>query len=347
MDSNQDILGEFLEKVRDEIKRVKLVIWILKVAAVIGGGFLTFQQVGNVSASDPSSILGLAAAVVVTLVAVVMLSYQPDVGSHLLSAEKANSELLSAQRHQQENRRYKDEIDRASNLTTALVAALEYLEQCAVYQRKESDVVGGLMQTVKRNLVMSMEFVIQHEWSITVYKASMSTAEEAAEMDGTATEHNPLAHFIEGRLYEFLKPVETVRSRDCDVNDARKWLPGRGVAGQCMAIREAVIVADSRDSSVANLCDLPGKIARGADENHISLAAIPVLVGPDAKERLWGVVVGTTNRAKYYSNTPMGRLRAEPLRALAAALEVAVSICNDTKEATDGADSASKGNDSH
>lgn len=176
-------------------------------------------------------------------------------------------------------------------------------------------IIRGCLQTMGRDLQISLGFGPEDVWSIVIYKTGQGA-------DGRRT----------------LYPIEDLRSIECDIKDARTWDEGVGVAGMALATNNEKSVADMMADEVQGLMGIPD--ARPTDINHRSLVAVPVAIHGRAEP--WGVVCASVDRPYVFDQDRDAALDAEePIRGLAGivALAAAVGLDGETsKPTTDAAD---------
>lgn len=121
--------------------------------------------------------------------------------------------------------------------------------------------------------------------------------------------------------------VATKRAINCDLNEARRWKEGTGIAGVSFSVRDEVIIPDLQSEGISTVFGSASNETRHYDnERYRSMVAVPIMVGKS--EEPWGVVAATNDRVAHFSVAQEnGLANHEGARALANMAALAISLC--------------------
>ncbi|WP_342150412.1 GAF domain-containing protein [Methylorubrum sp. SB2] len=121
---------------------------------------------------------------------------------------------------------------------------------------------------------------------------------------------------------KYLQCIAQSRTVPCNIDDARRWPSGVGVAGAALARGTEVVVPDMNALQIGTLY---ADLVKNEDaERYRSIAAVPILAHGHGSA--WGVVVGTSDQANHFEVGPdhTGVQTVEAVRALAGMAALAV-----------------------
>lgn len=171
----------------------------------------------------------------------------------------------------------------------------------------EEELLAALVKSIRAELKIALGFETDQIWTIVIYKREKNA----------------------GDAFNFLRCVAHDRSIDCDIDKARRWKEGVGVAGIALAKNNEVVAPDILDTSAASLFSINGDILREEDRRRYrSMFAVPIQVGKE--EQPWGVVIATCSDAEHFPSNDGDEdaqlTNKEGVRALAHITALALSI---------------------
>lgn len=159
-----------------------------------------------------------------------------------------------------------------------------------------------LLQISSRSLAIAMDFAQSDQWTICVFKAIVAE---------------------NGRVK--LKCVAHSRAIACEIEKARQWEEGVGVAGVSYSNAGEVIIPDMFADGLRTVFASQRAETRDYDdERYRSMAAMPIEV--DGMEKPWGVVVCTSDQPGHFDpDGTTGAKTHEGGRALSGMIALAVA----------------------
>jgi len=168
----------------------------------------------------------------------------------------------------------------------------------------EIKLIENCLQGSRHDLRVALSLEMSDYWTLCVYRAEKDVNEDIT-----------------------LRCVAHLRSVDCNIENARTWAVGVGIAGITYAknseVREPDVFAPKAGSSY-----MPNdSTSRPSDDDkYRSMFGVPIRVGSDTTS--WGVIVATSSNSTHFGNDKFeGLPPEEAVRTLAGVAAMAVAIC--------------------
>lgn len=289
------------------VGRIRLSFVFLRVALLVLSAIAGWAAIEQSSPTDPHSIwpfLGKSACVLIFVVALTLLFGDGDPAAELKKAHIALDKAEELELYRPHVDANLHEISRLNYLLVSIQAMRSVIEQALRKNISNCDAIIQIMfATAKRTLPISINFDISDEWTICVYKAEYKT-----------------------NAPDDLKCIAHNRAIDCELDKARTWAEGVGVAGICYANRREVIVPDLRADNLGNLFNVDANQRTYDETRYRSFAVVPILL--DTNSKPWGVVVATSSKPGHFSpHSEPGLNTAEAVRILAGMIALAIVGC--------------------
>jgi hypothetical protein len=297
-----DRIGELsTERARLHFRASLVVKILITFGAIVAAIAQSFDLAHAVGATSTWTMVGIAAAVLVSLGGLFLAATEQDASTALETAREAVARA----------RDYSDQIERFQRVqsdvrrVTELYAATDAMRgaiSLSVPNFETVRVIESCLQVAKRSLLIAFGFALEEHWTIGIY---------AAEKDASGKNQ--------------LRLIAHERSIPCEIKDGRAWPEGVGVAGIAFAKSAEVIVPDLLDPAVGSTFDLGPLQKEGDNIRYRSIAVVPIR--SDIESTTWGVVVATSDRPRHFeAKGQIGIQNAEPLRALAGMIELVIRL---------------------
>lgn len=270
--------------------------------AVTSGGVHLFD---GKSMESVANIIGAAAAVIVALGGVLLLLSEGDNTDELEIARQAiakadaltseqNARKFELERdlaeYDQKEEEYEYSLIRCTELYTSMEIIRGFIQ--AIILAKTDDplnVIRKIFENTETHIVNALGFKNTDTWTLCVYEARDN----------------------EELKRKVLHCVAQLRSIPCEIEKARTWPDGVGIAGQAFATGRERVTPDQFAEFGA-----PDQERAEDRERYRSMVAVPIPAS--FLKRPWGVVIATSNRVGHFNTNPGSGIRtSEPVRMLA------------------------------
>jgi hypothetical protein len=199
---------------------------------------------------------------------------------------------------------YETDVRRASSLYLATMAMRQVLEVFASTRPSVGTLPEMMMVAVEPHLPDALGFQMHHQWTIGIYECQQAP----------------------NGIQELVLTAKR-RAIDCDIKNARRWLPGTGFLGVAFTNKKAVFIENANDDQIRDIFAANGNHNPHDDERYVSYAIVPILVGPN--DAVWGVAIATSNAVGHFSAKPdEGVKSSEGVRALAHMMALGIALMN-------------------
>jgi hypothetical protein len=249
---------------------------------------------------------GIAGTVLVAIGGVYVLITERDVSETLDDAREA---LEKAREFDEEKNVFEANIDWLNNEVRRGLELYNSMDVMRGFIEQSLDLphvsVAGIVQNfligAQSSLHVALDFEIGDTWTICVYEARRD--QESGKVKLHCVAHD--------------------RTIQCEINEARIWQEGNGVAGVAYSTGSEIIVPDIYAPELGTTFALKENFRDHDKERYHSMIAVPVMVG--SGKIPWGVVIATSNRPRHFHDEPVdGVPTSEPARAIAAMVALAV-----------------------
>jgi hypothetical protein len=202
----------------------------------------------------------------------------------------------------QENGRFDKAVIRGLDLYNSMDVMRGAIEQSLdLANLPVTSIIQTCLSAASNSLLGAFDFSISDIWTICVFMAQLD----------------------QGAGKVVLRCIAHLRKIPCELNVARSWPEGVGVAGIAYSMNHEIIIKDMSSPDALAMFDLQ-ILSRDYDQTrYASMVAVPITVGSSPKP--WGVAVVTSDQAGHFSTEPAyGVATAEPIRAIAAMAALAV-----------------------
>jgi hypothetical protein len=296
--------AKILSKTLRAVKAVSLLVGpiIMGVVSIFLGG-----QIWPLSALQ---LAGLFGAVLALAGGIVALATEGDEIDRLDEARQAydiaDSNFETSIHLLEELTDYELSVDRLKSLYFVLNLGRGVLERAIDGGTSdEVSLIDACLLAVQRDLLRALEFNTGDICTIGVYKVRKA----------------------ESGLNRELHCISAWRSEPCDLQKARVWPEGVGVAGVALSKNDEVVMPDLTDVAAGTAFRLEKPMLKDHDtERYKSLFAVPVTL--KSNEQPWGVVIATCDTAGHFGL--MGRKGVDPeeaVRAFAGLVALCVASC--------------------
>ncbi len=194
-----------------------------------------------------------------------------------------------------------DELDMVIDLYGAMSVMRGIVERACTSSSLNDETIVKMMELSSRNLTIAMNFQQSDQWTICIYKAESRPNERT-----------------------LLKCLAQERAIKCELNEARIWEEGVGVAGICYANKVELIVPDLQANEIGSMFNVGDRQRQHDRSRYRSIVAVPILV--DSLNHPWGVVVATSDTPGHFTTEGGPGLKtSEAARALASMVALAVA----------------------
>lgn len=256
--------------------------------------------------TDPTGaqVTGIAACIVVFFGGIFVLLTEQDASEAVKVADKAVEAARDAEERLGVVDAIENEMERLAETYQLCLTMRGALEQSVVGTvGTVEDTIASLFDIIARPLSIACGFAQADRWTIGVYKAVPS------EEQGKA----------------ILRCIAHDRAIKCELNEARSWPEGVGIAGIAYTNGREIVVPDLRDEGVKAVFGPRGLVRPYDADRYVSMVAVPIMVA--GREKPWGVVNATSNRSGHFATSKApGFKYDEPVRALAAFAALAVAM---------------------
>jgi hypothetical protein len=292
---------------------------IILFAAV--SGCAQFSHLYSNGQPDLANWIGMVASVMGLVAGVLILEAEPDNASILANARRAIDEAEKAQqeadrlkqgtkeeaaRQQEVLRHTEANVERLIHLFTAVDAMHSLIEQMVIHGQGSDEIenIRRMMETAERSIVLAHSFETRQEYTVCVFRA------EPDQKSGKTV----------------LQLKAHARAIKCDLDKARSWREGVGVAGAAYSRGNEIVVADLEAPQLRTLYRLPE--TRPDDvTRYRSIIAVPVWTdgeSPNDGTPPWGVITATTDQPDHFRYED--RRNSDATRALASMVGFAVKM---------------------
>ncbi|WP_156397273.1 MULTISPECIES: hypothetical protein [unclassified Sphingomonas] len=280
--------------------------WWIKGAAVLGGaaiaGICQFTTWGSGTPSS-SSILGIAACVVVFAGGIYVLATEQDAAQAIEVADSAVEEVRAASARFDELDEFFEAYGRLIEIYQICLSMRGGIEQAVIGSPNIDQLVVTLFDLVSRQISIAAGFQQADRWTIGVYKAVPSANPDRAD----------------------LKCIAQERALKCELYEARMWPEGVGIAGIAYSNAREIVLPDLQAEGMQGVFGPKGHQRTYDAERYVSMVAVPIQVAGHAKP--WGVVTATSDRAGHFAAASNPGIKTdEPIRAVAAFIGLAVAM---------------------
>jgi hypothetical protein len=299
--------GLFAENSRRQARAsffVKIVL--LAGGAAIAGAAQGVELAHSAGGFSGWTLIGFAGIALVAIGSVFVVIVEADPTAALEEARQALEEARFREeeinRFNTDTARLKKEIRRGLELYNSMFVMRTSIQQFLdVGNLGSSEIIQTCLAAATNSLLVAFDFAADDTWTICVF------APRQPSESGNA----------------ILKCVAQARKINCDIEQAREWPAGVGVAGICYSTGNEIIIPDMAAPELGSTFTL-GTNARSYDaERYRSMVAVPVRMGSD--EIPWGVAVASSNKRHHFTDEPAdGVSTCEPIRAIAAMAALAV-----------------------
>lgn len=297
-------LQAYSRTLRRAVRFVKIVLFIGG-AAVASVGLAIDVAHANRDTS-PWTVAGLIGAVLVAIAAIFDAIRETDAADALAEANRAIDAAAERQRALdelfQEHGRFDTAIMRGLELYVSMDVMRGVIEQSlSVSSDPLARILQNLLDAPGDSLMAAFGFEIKDIWTICIFMAQ--PAQESGKTQ--------------------LRCVAHLRKIPCEIDRARVWPEGVGVAGIAYSTSQEIII-ENMAAPENDAIFRRGTYTRDYDAlRYVSMVAAPITVGADPKP--WGVAVVTSDRINHFTRgSSYGIATAEPIRAIAAMTALAV-----------------------
>ncbi|MDR6302512.1 hypothetical protein GGQ85_000183 [Nitrobacter vulgaris] len=252
------------------------------------------------------SIAGFAGAVLVAIGGVFVAMTETDIATTLDVARRAIDEARLRERRMErfnaDRAVLRKELDRGLELYNSMDVMRGSIEQSLdIPDVAAAKIIQTCLAAARNSLLVALDFSIEETWTICVYMAEAS---------GESDKIN-------------LRCIAHARKIECEIEEARLWQEGVGVAGVCYSMGNEIIIPDMAAPELGTVFHLAANNRPYDIERYRSMASIPICIG--SSKTPWGVVVVTTDLPGHFTIEPAdGVSTSEPVRAIAAMAALAV-----------------------
>lgn len=314
MSTLRDLRDRLNTTVVDRLKKARRASLFVKISLLaVASAIVAVAQLAQVplgSTLNTWQVTGIAASFFVAVGAVFIAITEDDASKELAIAADT---IEQAQQYQDTIEELNDifsSLDRTIELYQAVMSMRSSIE--AMIASKISDDVAAastLLTVSGRSLAIAMDFAQSDQWTICVFKAEIGADSRAQ-----------------------LRCIAHTRAIDCDLDKARVWDEGVGIAGVSYSNGGEVIIPDMTADGLRTVFASPKAEVRDYDdERYRSMAAMPIVV--DGMERPWGIVVCTSDQAGHFQpDGTTGAKTHEGGRALSGMIALAVAAVRRSQE---------------
>lgn len=275
------------------------------VGALIAG-VAQFLQIPPGEAPSSVQVIGIAATLVAFLGSLFVLFTDEDASEELAAARRATEELRDTMEELESFPDYEGALEQQAYLYQSATLMRSAIERAVVSNDNAHAAVRALVQLTLRTLPVALGVAQADRWTICVYRA-----------EETETGRDKLVCIAHNRAIM------------CDVEKARTWEEGVGVAGIAYANRQEIVVPNMHHAGLGSVFNIAAGARDYDADRYRSMAAVPVRV--DGLPKPWGVVVATNDRYGHFSlNDDIGPQNVEGVRLLAGMVALAAAICDGT-----------------
>jgi hypothetical protein len=306
-------IGGFFE---ERYRRFSNVSMMIKLLLVIGGSVVAGVAHFQTEENTPSAwhVAGIFAALAVGVGGILLVIAEvSDPGKELETARKAvevareQERLIDQYGDYQEQ--YEITIDRAIELYRAVDQMRSVIQNVLTHPTTdEIKTIKALLEAAERSLKIASGFEIDEHWTLCVYRAQHDETSKRT----------------------VLKCVADLRSIPCNLELARKWPEGVGVAGVAYASGGEITVPNLQAAEIGNRFGTGAISKDDDDDRYRSMVAVPVFTSYNT--RPWGVVAATSDRMSHFlADEHPGIRTSEATRALAGMVALALEALNSSK----------------
>lgn len=315
MDEELETISESVDKQIASRAQVNFVASrFVKIAMVAFGSMIVAIAQFMIGPEDAGwsawQVVGIATALIVGVGAVFVVITEHDATEDLALARRALTLAQASER----------EFEYSSDLEEAIKQLIELYQASCVMRgaietvaakgvTNEILIAGIILEASARSLAIAMNFGQSDRWTICIYIAERELSSE---------------RFI-------LRCIAHHRAIKCELDHARAWPEGTGLAGVCFSNRAEMILPNLQADGVRSVFASGVTDSRPDDaERYRSMVAVPVMV--QGMDRPWGVVTATNDQVNHFSfEDSHGVKPDEAVRLLAGmvALGMAVARAND------------------
>lgn len=261
----------------------------VKVFTAIGAFVFACVEAWGIGTSDSAppflTILAIVAASMVTSGALLLAILDADTFKFMGVARDATKIAATIQSEAtaqlQQHELLTEEAIRMLGEIESGIIWREAIEQAASTISTTGVSIDNLLVTIfsalEWSMPIAMGFAMTDHWVVGVYRLEQNE---------------------DGR--EYLRLVAHRRAIDCDIQEARKWAVGEGVAGAAFDRDIEIFEPNMNDPYMAQSYPMGEDLVREYDsDRYISLGAVPIRVNDD--ERPWGVLVASIDRENYFN----------------------------------------------
>lgn len=307
MESVADLRRDVHEAVTSRLSRFWRASLFVKIALLaLASALVAIAQLAQIPAGSTLNswqITGILASAIVAIGAIFIAISEHDASHELSIAANAIEEAQLIEESYDQISYIFGNLERTIELYSATMAMRGAVEALIASKVTDDSVAAATLLSVSgRSLSISMDFAQSDQWTICVFKAVLGEGGRAK-----------------------LECVAHSRAIACEIEKARKWDEGVGVAGVSYSNAGEIIIPDMAADGLRTVFVSQRAETRDYDdERYRSMAAMPILV--DGMDKPWGVVVCTSDQPGHFQpDGTTGAKTHEGGRALSGMIALAVS----------------------
>lgn len=259
-----------------------------------------------------AQLIGISATVVVLVASIVSVITERDSSAELAIAQQAITRTQELEDEVRETIELWPDIDRMIALYQATKVMRDVIEQATVAMAgDESALIATLLRLSARLIVVAAGFTLGDQWTVCFFRADQ----------------------VVGDCRYELRMIAHDRTIPCDINAARVWPEGVGVAGVAFSNRQEMVIADLASNQVRAIFQPPQLVRPYDDDRYRSMVAVPISV--EGLDRPWGIITATNDRVAHFNHDHSSGLKPEEaIRALADYAALAIAMVRNSDRAT-------------
>ncbi|MCP1915413.1 energy-converting hydrogenase Eha subunit A [Bradyrhizobium elkanii] len=283
----------------------------VKLVLVIGGATIAAvaQCIELAHANHEYSVwttAGIGSAVIVAIGGIFVAITETDISRTIEVARQAVDEAQLRERRMEkfnaDRSRLRREVDRGLELYNSMDVMRGAIEQSLDLPGITAEaIIQTCLSAARNSLLIAFDFDIEDTWTICVFMAHSQKESDKA----------------------ILKCIAHERKIDCDMNSARTWPEGVGVAGVAFSMKNEITIPDLNAAELGTVFKLSDEARSYDSVRYRSMVAVPIRVG--VEDIPWGVAVVTSDKPNHFSIDPSdGVPTSEPIRAIGAMAALAI-----------------------